>query len=155
MASVNVNAVKRGEVIQRVLQDIHAMRHKLAAKYGMGMKNAKNAAITPSQGFVLRFVARCGSANVKTIAQALHISSSAATQLVDGLVDKGYVTRTEDPADSRVTVLSISAKAKETFKKFKEESLRSMAQMFDALTDEELAQYAELNRKLMEFADKK
>lgn len=120
------------------------MRHKLMVGYTAKRKTA----ITPSQGFVLRFVADNNAVNVKSVAQALHITSSAATQLVDGLVDKGYLFRKNNSDDRRVITLSLSEKAKRLFKEFKEQGMEKMTELFDVLTDEELAQYAALNKKI-------
>jgi DNA-binding MarR family transcriptional regulator len=136
--------LKRQEIIEDLLQSMHAMRLKLMVGYSA----KKEMLITPSQGFVLRFVAENKDVNVKAIARALHISSSAATQLIDGLVDKGYLVRTDNPADRRAITLSLSTKAKKLFKEFKKQGLQKMMQLFSILTDAELAQYASLNKKI-------
>jgi DNA-binding MarR family transcriptional regulator len=141
----------RKKIIEDLLQNMHAMRHKLM----VGYTTKKEVAITPSQGFVLRFVAKNSSANVKAITQALNITSSAATQLVDGLVDKGYLVRKDNPDDRRIITLSLSLKAKKLFKEFKEQRLQKMMEIFDVLTDEELTRYAVLNKKLVDFISKK
>ncbi len=138
--------VNRKKVIEGLLQSMHAMRHKLMVGYAA----KKETAITPSQGFVLRFVAEHRSSNVKAIAQTLHITSSAATQLVDGLVEKGYLVRKGDPDDRRVVSLLLSDKAKKLFKEFREHGLKKMTLLFNALSDEELAQYAALNKKIVD-----
>jgi len=141
----------RKKIIEDLLQNMHAMRHKLM----VGYTTKKEVAITPSQSFVLRFVAKNSSANVKAITQALNITSSAATQLVDGLVDKGYLVRKDNPDDRRIITLSLSLKAKKLFKEFKEQRLQKMMEIFDVLTDEELTRYAVLNKKLVDFISKK
>ena len=136
--------INRKKIIDDLLQNLHATRHKMTVCY-----TAKDEiTITPSQGFVLRFVAANSSANVKDIAEALHITSSATTQLVDGLAYKGYLIRKSDPDDRRVIDLSLSLKAKKLFKKFKEQSLQKITNLFDVLTDKELTQYAVLNKKI-------
>ncbi len=136
--------VNRKEIIEELLQNMHAMRHKLM----VGYTAKKEVPITPSQGFVLRFVAKNSSVNVKAIAESLHISSSAATQLIDGLVGNGYLVRKDNPDDRRVSALSLSEKAHKLFKEFKEQSVQKMTELFKILTDEELAQYADLNKKI-------
>ena len=143
--------INRKEIIEGLLQNMHSMRHK----FMVGYTSKKDVVITPSQGFVLRFVAECKSANVKTISQALHTTSSAATQLIDGLVDKGYLVRNANPDDRRVVSLSLSEKAKKLFKEFKEQGLQRMTELFNSLTDKELDQYAKLNKKIVEGMFKK
>lgn len=136
--------VNRKKVMEELLCNLHAMRHKLM----VGYTGKKDRAITPSQGFVLRFIAEQGNTNVKAIAQSLHITSSAATQLVDGLADNGYLVRTDNPSDRRVIALSLSTKAKKLFKEFEEQSQEKMKKLFSVLTDEELVQYAAINKKI-------
>src|SRR5437762_3562306 len=118
--------LNRKTLIEEILHNMHAMKHCLKVGYG------DKRHITDSQGFVLRFVAHKNEANVKIIAEALHISSSAATQLVDGLVEKSYLVRKSNPDDRRAVTLSISEKAKKLFKEFKEKGLQKMTKLFDA-----------------------
>jgi DNA-binding MarR family transcriptional regulator len=142
--------VNRKNIIEDLLQNLHAMKHKLMVGY-----TAKNElGITPSQGFVLLFVAKNNSTNVKAIAETLRITSSAATQLIDGLVDNGYLIRKGAPDDRRVIALSLSEKAKKMFNEFKEQGLRKMMKLFDVLTDDELTQFAALNKKITENIDR-
>lgn len=143
--------INRKKIIEELWQNMHAMRHKLM----VGYTAQKEISITPSQGFVLRFVAENNSANVKAITQVLHITSSAATQLVDGLVDNGYLVRRGNPDDRRVIALLLTEKAKKLFKEFQKQGFQKMTKLFNALTDEELSQYAFLNKKLIEFIFKK
>ncbi len=114
----------------------------------VGYTEKKELVITPSQGFALRYVAENKSANVKDIAKTLNITSSAATQLIDGLVDKGYLIRKSSLDDRRAIVLSVSLKAKKLFKECKEQGLQKMIKLFDVLTDNELAEYSKLNKKI-------
>lgn len=136
--------INRKKIIENLLQDMHSMRHK----FMVGHINKKDVVVTPSQGFVLRFVAKNNSVNIKAIAETLHISSSAATQLVDGLVEKKYLVRKDNPNDRRTVTLTLSEKAKKLLKEFKEHGLQKMTALFDVFTDEELVQYVTLNKKI-------
>jgi len=141
----------RKTMIEELMQYMYAMRKKLMVKHHEGSP----AEITPAQGFVLRFVAHHEAVNIKTIAQALQISSSATTQLVDGLVEKDYLLREHDTHDKRVIILSLSAKAKKQLKAFKNKHVKKLTEAFSALTDKELAQFMALNKKLMEAISEK
>ncbi|NCS99508.1 MarR family transcriptional regulator [Candidatus Parcubacteria bacterium] len=142
--------MNRQKIIENLLQDMHAIRHKMMIGY-----TSKNTVdITPSQSFVLRFISENSQTNIKIIAQALHITSSAATQLVDALVEKKYVLRKQHITDRRITTLSLSLNAKKLFKKFKEHRTKKMMTIFDALDDSELQQYAALQKKISDFVTK-
>lgn len=137
--------VNRKEIMEELLQNMHKIRHKFWASCA----SKKELDVTPSQGFVLRFVAENESVNVKMIAEALHVTSSAATQLIDSLVSKGYLVRKENVDDRRVVSISLSDVARKAFKKYKEDNLQNIRELFEVLSDEELAHYAKLNKKII------
>ena len=86
----------------------------------------------------------------------MEMSSSAATQLVDVLVQAGLVIRQEDPKDRRLVQLELSPKGKKHIKATKEKRIAEMAGLFDALTDRELEEYVRLQKKITSsFLDKK
>ncbi len=134
----------RKHIIEDLLQNMHTLKHKLAACYEVKDK----VDITPSQGFVLRFVAIKKVVSVKDISEALQVSSSAATQIIDGLVQKDYLLRAVNSHDRRVVNIELSKTAKSLFAKIKNYHLKQMSKFFDALNDNELAQYAVLSRKI-------
>lgn len=136
--------MQRKMIIEDLLQDIHAMRHKLM----VGYSSKHHEDITPSQSVVLRFVADNQETPIKNIANVLHITSSAATQLVDALVDKGYIIREQSATDRRVSKLSLSPEAKKLLKTFTEQRINKMMKIFEVLTDKELAQFVTLQKKV-------
>ncbi|MCR4278971.1 MAG: MarR family transcriptional regulator [bacterium] len=135
----------RKKIIEHLMQDLYAMRRNLA----VGFSATKKRSITPSQGCVLRYIAKNEQINVKAIAQKLDISSSAVTQLIDGLVEKGYVSRSNHSEDRRVVTVCLTAKANKLFEEFKAQGLKKMTILFDVLSDDELARYAELHAKIV------
>ena len=46
---------------------------------------------------------------VKRIAQRLEVAKSRVTVIIQGLIDKGLVDRTEDPQDSRIKLISLTS----------------------------------------------
>ncbi len=77
------------------------------------------------------------------------MSSSAATQLVDPLVKRGYVTRQEDPGDRRLIQLELSPKGKKHIAATKIPRINEMAKIFDPLTNKELEQFVQLHKKII------
>lgn len=104
--------------------------------------------ITPSQWMVLKLIDQQKEVSVKALAKKLSISSSATTQLIDGLVKEEYVQRKENPDDRRSILLTLHKKAHTRMKAMKKEAFKQLSKLFDALTDEELDQYLALNRKI-------
>ena len=113
-----------------------------------GLKNFPP--VTPSQWGVLMALEGGNPASVKDVAGMLGVTSSAATQLVDGLVESGYVLRTEDPNDRRKMTLTLSGKTKKQVEKMKEECMSTFLELFEALTDEEFDQLIVLHNKIFE-----
>lgn len=143
----------RKQLIEEILHSFHAIRNITKTKAAsLGHQNH----ITHSQWFVLTMIEYFKKAKVKDIAQSMEMSSSAATQLVNGLVRAGYVTRKEDPKDRRLVQLELSPKGKKHIDATKEKRIAEMAEIFDALTDKELDEFVRLHKKITsKFSDKK
>jgi DNA-binding MarR family transcriptional regulator len=58
--------------------------------------------------FVLASPADGGGLSGKELAESIGLSVAAISRAVDGLVEGGYVTRIEDPADRRVRLIAIT-----------------------------------------------
>ena len=111
--------------------------------------------ITPSQWGVVMLIQQRGESSVKDIAHELHISSSAATQLIDGLVASGYVVREEHAQDRRAVTLTLSTKTKRQVAKMKERMMHNFLEIFAVLGDTEFKQYCALQKKIVErFSNK-
>lgn len=105
---------------------------------------------TSSQWGVLVFIEQQGSSTVKEIAKELGITSSATTQLVDGLVSAGYVSRETHTVDRRSVLLTLSPTIKTKIDKMKKQVLKKFLTFFDALNDTELNHYSLLTSKIVE-----
>jgi DNA-binding MarR family transcriptional regulator len=65
--------------------------------------------VTPSQSRALRVLAsRPEGIRPSVLADELHIAPRSATEVVDALEDRGWVSRTPDPTDRRATVLTLT-----------------------------------------------
>lgn len=102
-----------------------------------------------SQCMVLQTVKQHPDINVKEVASALGITSSAATQLIDTLVQKGYLKRKFNTEDRRIRTLVLSEKSNKQIQKMKIEILEKLTVLFHEFSDEELHTFAELNKKLI------
>lgn len=105
--------------------------------------------ITPAQWGVLILIEQGSGNTVKDVARALAITSSAATQLVDGLVASGYVARKVDAKDRRMVTLTLSQGTKNHVSKMKRRVMRGVLQTFGVLSDKEINQFLALVQKLI------
>jgi len=100
--------------------------------------------LTHSRWLVLNSIRKNNSINIKDLAELLDISSSATTQIVDGLASKGFLSRKRSKADRRVLEIALSRRSANQLKR----SMKKISLIFNALNDEELAKYCELNSKI-------
>ncbi|QQG43360.1 MAG: MarR family transcriptional regulator [Candidatus Daviesbacteria bacterium] len=135
----------REHLIEELLHSFHSIRNITKARsLHLGHQNH----ITHSQWFVLTMIEHFKKTNIKEIAEALEMSSSAATQLVDVLVQVNLVIRKEDPEDRRSVQLELSPKGKQHIAATKKMRINEMGDMFDGLTDGELEEFVRLHKKI-------
>lgn len=139
--------INRKKDIEEVLDGFRMI--KLSATF-QNTGSRRLPRITPSQWSVLMLIEQRGSASVKDIASALHVSSSAATQLADALERSGYVLRRRNKSDRRIVRLSLSKKSVRDVKTLKKQAVVKYMKVFEALSDREFGQYAALHRKIMD-----
>jgi DNA-binding MarR family transcriptional regulator len=143
----------RAQLIEELLYSFHTIRKITKAK---SLHLGHQDHITHSQWFVLTMIEHFEKTNIKELAEALDMSSSAATQLVDVLVQSDFVLRREDPEDRRSVQLELSPKGKKHIETTKEQRLNEMADIFDGLTDSELKEFIRLHKKItLKFQTKK
>ncbi len=136
----------RKQKVEELLTDLRSLRHTM--KFRMA-GSARTPRITPSQWGALMLIEERGESTVKDLANALGISSSAATQLVDGLVSNGYVVRKVHVEDRRSVTLTLSKKTVAQVEKIKKQSLQKFLKFFAVLSDREFDQYIALNKKII------
>ena len=64
--------------------------------------------VNPHQARALRTIARLQPVRIAGLAERLHVAPRSATDVVDALVDGGWVARTPDPGDGRASLLSLT-----------------------------------------------
>lgn len=105
--------------------------------------------ITPSQWSVLIFMEQRRELSLKEVAEALRITSSAATQLINRLVENNHVVRKEHAKDRRAVSLSLSRKARNAVEKMKRHAVLQFLAIFGTLTGAEFDRYCALTEKIV------
>ncbi len=141
---------ERKQYIESIVESMHAIKHKLVACTKKSAASDNKPGITHSQWAVLAIVTKKESVGVKEIAQTLGVTSSAATQLTDELVKNGYIIRKESEEDRRALFLELSPLCKKHMQDMRTRRMEQFTKMFAHLSDEELTQYATLNKKIAE-----
>ena len=92
--------------------------------------------VTPSQARALRVLSsRDEGMRPSALADDLRIAPRSATDVVDGLEARGWVSRAADPTDRRATVLSLTRDGRELVERI--EGVRRLAseRVLDVLTE--------------------
>lgn len=133
---------------------IELMERLQAVRRGMafGAVGSGAARITPAQWSALILVGERKACGVKDIAEALRITSSAATQLVNGLVRGGHLVRKESKEDGRAVALSLSPRTKARLRTMRSAALKRTLELLEALSDRELGHYLALTTKILDHA---
>lgn len=137
-------SLNRKQKIEELLESLRPIRRHMALS-SVGRNAAR---VTPSQWGVLMLVGERGECTVKHVANGLHVSSSAATQLVTPLVKSGHLVRRELASDRRAVALSLSKRTKAKMNQMRNAALQKALSLFESLSDGELEQYIALNRKI-------
>jgi DNA-binding MarR family transcriptional regulator len=140
--------MNRSKLIQEIFEDM--ARFKRATQGSQA--EAKGIGFSRSQLELLFTVAHREKMSGRQIADTLGISTSAASQLIDPLVDQGLLSRSEDEKDRRITHISFTAKGKTALKKVKAGYLAKMAASMEGLNDKELESLQRLHRKMLEHS---
>jgi len=139
-------ALERKNIIENIIEKIYSLRHKIMSELHLLFKEI---GITHTQMMVIRIIQNNENMNLKEIAAILGTTSSATTQIVNGLVKKGYLARKRNPLDRRILKLTLTDKTREQIASIKSKSFSDLYAMFDALSDTELMQYYKLSTRII------
>lgn len=135
----------RTKQIEGLLLNFHNANQQFISK---GKFSHPGADITFSQLVALEFIGRNQKSSIDEISKAMRISSSAATQLVNCLIEKKFVSRKIGLADKRFSSVELSAKAKKLFSFIKKIKIMKLKKLFSDFTDKELKTFVSLMKKL-------
>ncbi len=136
----------RKQKIKELMEDFKTLRRAVVFDIPRSINIPR---ITPSQWGALMCIEQHGESTVKDVAKTLGITSSASTQLIDGLVASGYVTRKTDKNDRRAVTLTLSKRTRAKVDKMKKQIQSKFFKFFEVLSDKEFDQYIRLNKKIV------
>ena len=128
----------------QLIHEIVELQEKLGEIIGQNHPSVLIASgLTIAQLKSLFLITSKGSTNFKKLAEALAVTSSNVTGLVDRLVELGLVSRAESPEDRRMMILQATDKGRALLSNFKERGLKHMTQILTLLSLEELTALAQ------------
>ena len=88
----------------------------------------------------LSFIRRHPSSTLTTVSEYLAVSNATTSSIVDRLVKKGLVTRSEDPKERRCLQLSLTQKGQEEYRIVEEVAIAELTRVLTRLPDEKVRQ---------------
>lgn len=136
--------MNREHTILELFEGLSTMRRAFAHSHG-----APKDMPTPAQLCALLSLAHHGPQGSKELADKMHMTPSAATQLVDALVRDDLARREEDSSDRRKVFVSLTQEGERRLQIAKKHRMDSMRRMLDVLSDEELSALRDIQRKIL------
>ena len=87
----------------------------------------------------LFFISNRGATSLGKLVAALEVTPTNTTGIVDRLLKRKLITRTESPDDRRVLVLRTTPQGEELVAELRQKRKERMNELFNRLTDEEAA----------------
>ena len=103
----------------------------------------KEVGLSMPQFSVMMQLHHKGACGMSEISERFEVTPAAASQLVDKLVQNGFIAREEDPHDRRARLLNLTDKGRELIQQGIEERYRWVDQLSARLTPKERARVSE------------
>jgi DNA-binding MarR family transcriptional regulator len=117
-------------LISRIHDNAHHFITKKLQEQGIGD-------IVPSHGGILASLYQYGPMSMKELAQRVHRKKNTLTVLVEKLINLGYIARSTVPGDRRVSMISLTDKAKQIQANFEEISRELINKVYQDVSAEE------------------
>lgn len=100
------------------------------------------------QEHLLHILKKHPAINQRDLAEKMHVRPQSLGEMLTKMEDAGLVERAKDPADGRATLVSLTPAGEAAEREHHEKVFEEITARYDALTDEELAEYLRLTKKL-------
>lgn len=135
----------RDELSEQYFANNQALHRAWRMLFMSRMSDLKS--ISPPQWWLLKAVKEHKSLSGKELANQLHVSRSAVTQMLDGL--SAYIVRTPDAKDRRIVHISLSQEGEARLKEFDTIMREYGLAGISALDDEELSAFVAAQAKML------
>ncbi|MFA5945501.1 MAG: MarR family transcriptional regulator [Patescibacteria group bacterium] len=137
--------LERSKVLEQLFEDFAIIKRKFSRE-----SPTHAHLLAHSQWIALGIIFKQGPLTIKALTKELNVSQSAATQVVDSLVEKKLVTRIENKKDRRSVSIILAPSARAMAVKMKQRIIKNLTEVFSPLSDEEFKTYAKLHRRIAE-----
>lgn len=143
--------MQRDELVSRFIDTSHTVQRAWKAYFYRLMIEED---LSPAQMGILFLLKRKQPVSGSDIADELHISRSAVTQVVDALERQDYVSREDSRQDRRVSYLCLSDKGFKKVRQLESKRHKMLESVAESLSDEELEALAGIHAKMLKILEK-
>ena len=136
---------KRDQLIKEYMQVMAMVQRQVLP---IKASSAASQGLSRPQAEALHLLSCRESATIKLMAELLGISSSAATQLTEGLVQMELVSRESSRQDRRVVEVRLAASGKDKVEGLREAAKGHIGRLLEGLNDQEIVELLALLKKL-------
>ncbi|KHL92800.1 MarR family transcriptional regulator [Paenibacillus sp. IHB B 3415] len=115
---------------------------------GISPKFERCAGITPTRFRLLQELFRVSEISQISLQKTLDIDAAAVTRHLRGLEDSGMIARRNNPADNRVTLVSLTDHGREHINSYREEKTRFISDLLTGFNEQERTVLAEMLTRL-------
>ena len=127
------------------LVEISRLANTLQSVMDMGMED-----ITSRQWLPLMILGRCEEApNLNQLAEKCGITRQSTKQLVDKLVEKGYVTLEKSDADKRNMIIVIRDKGRRWGAENLDKNMRFVSELYADISERDIKTFSKVQQKLL------
>jgi DNA-binding MarR family transcriptional regulator len=106
--------------------------------------------LSPHQARALKVVSERDGVRLSDLAEALHIAPRSATEVADGLQERGLIERTPDPGDRRAVLLRPTEEGRRIRGEIGAARAADSAELFGRLSAADRAELARVLRTLVD-----
>lgn len=140
---------KQVQFTQAIRSWMDIFMHRSMRSWG---RFAKSTGLSMPQFGLLMQMHHKGACGMSEVSERFDITPAAASQLVDKLVQNGFIQRVEDPHDRRAKLLNLTEKGRDLIERGMEERYRWVDELGERLTAEERAKVTEALNIMTEAA---
>jgi DNA-binding MarR family transcriptional regulator len=106
--------------------------------------------LSPHQARALKVISERDGVRLSDLAEALHIAPRSATEVADGLQERGLIERTPDPGDRRAVLLRPTGEGRRIRGEIGAARAADSAELFGRLSPADRAELARVLRTLVD-----
>ena len=133
--------------MQRLFENMNTVKRAIASRWQLMHQECP---IPHAQLELLFTIRHAQPISFKQLAQQLHLTPGAISQLAEGLEKHNLISRQTDPKDRRIQCLQVSPDGLELLHRIENHRQAIMESIMTDLTDEELALWLRIHEKLLQ-----